>query len=118
MLHWHGKRILFLNDSGYHFAHWLRQREHTEGIKKLTPDVLILGKHNLDDSLHPDIVALLTPKAIIATQSYFPPDQSRSTKWINAIEKQGVNLYLLDETGAVTITQEEGEFQFIKVSKQ
>ena len=117
MLHWHGKRILFLNDSGYHLAHWLRQREHTEGIKKLSPDTLILGKNNLDDSLHPDIVALLAPKTIIATQSYFPPDQSRSKKWVTAIEKQGVNLYLLDQSGAVTITQESGEFQFATMLK-
>ncbi|MFT5906415.1 MAG: competence protein ComEC [Cryomorphaceae bacterium] len=112
MLHWHGKRILFLNDSGYHLAHWLRQREHTDGLEKLTPDVLVLGKHSLDDSLHPDIVALLSPKVIIATHSYFPPDQSRSKKWINSIEKQGVRLYLLDQSGAVTITQEEDKFKF------
>jgi ComEC/Rec2-related protein len=112
MLHWHGKRILFLNDSGYHLAHWLRKREHADGIEKLTPDLLVLGKHNLDDSLHPDIVALLSPKAIIASHSYFPPVQSRSRKWISEIRNQRINLYLLDETGAVTITQEEGKFQF------
>lgn len=117
MLHWHGKRILFLNDSGYHFASWLRKREHTEGMEKLAPDVVVLGKHILDDSLHPDIMALLSPKVVIATHSYFPPEQSRSNKWITAIKKQGIDLFLLNQSGAVTITQKEGELQFDTILK-
>jgi competence protein ComEC len=117
MLHWHGKRILFLNDSGHQLTHWLRQREHNPNLQKLTPDVLILGKHTLDDSLHPDIISLLSPKTIIATQSYYPPDQSRSTRWINSIKSQGINLYLLNQSGAVTITQNENNLQFETVRK-
>ncbi len=109
MLHWHGKRILFLNDSGHHLTHWLRNREE---IEKLTPDVLVLGKHHLDGSLHPDIISLLAPKVIIATQTYFPPEQSRSKKWVHFIKTQGILLYLLDESGAITITQEEEALQF------
>ncbi|MGJ8656040.1 MAG: ComEC/Rec2 family competence protein [Akkermansiaceae bacterium] len=112
LLHWHGKRILFLNDGGYQLTHWLRQRLHNDSLPKLTPDILILGKHKLDDSLHPDIIELLSPKTIIATHSHFPPDQSRSTTWINAIKNQGINLYLLNQSGAVTITQEDKHLHY------
>lgn len=118
MLHWHGKRILFANDSGYHFAHWLRQKLYSDDTKKLTPDVLVLGKHHLDDSLHPEIIELLAPKTIIATNSPFPPEQARSLTWINAIKDQGINLFLLDHSGAVTITQENGALHFETILKQ
>lgn len=117
MLHWHGKRILFLNDSGHHLAHWLRKRENTPGIKKLTPDILVLGKHKLDDSLHPEIIELLAPKSIIATNAAFPTDQARSDDWIYAIKNQGIDLFLLDQSGAVTINQENGELEFDTVLK-
>lgn len=112
MLHWHGKRILFLSDSGHHLTHWIRQREHDEDLEKLAPDILVLGKHKLDTSLHPDIIELLAPKVIIATNTYFPPDQSRSASWIHSVNKLGIKLYLLNQSGAVTITQDEGKFEF------
>lgn len=109
LLHWHSKRILFLNDSGHHFTHWLRNHKNIENI---TPDVLILGKHTRAGSLPPDILNLINPRVIIATQSHFPPEQSRSPKWITAIEKSGTKIYLLDQSGAVTLTQTNGEIHY------
>ena len=109
MLHWHGKRILFLNDSGTQLTHWLRQQANTPQLQNLTPDILVLGKHKQENSIHPDIIHLLSPKTIIATNSHYPPEQSRSTTWINAIKKQGIQLHLLNQTGAITITQNQDQ---------
>ena len=107
MLHWYHKRILFINDSGHYFGHWLRKRQSDPTIEKLNPDTLIIGKHSRNKSLHPELIELLKPKVIIATQAFYPADQSRTNQWINEVKKQCSELYLLNQTGAVTITQDE-----------
>ncbi len=112
MLHWHNKRILFLNDSGHYFSHWLRKRQHDPLLEKLTPDVLVIGKHARDNSIHPEIISMLRPKTLIATQAYYPAEQSRTNKWIHEVKNQGISLLLLNESGAVTITQDNDQLDF------
>ena len=107
MLHWHHKRILFINDSGHYFGHWLRKRQSDPTRKKLNPDALVVGKHSRNESLHPDLIGLLKPKVVIATQALYPADQSRTNRWISEVKKQCSELYLLNQTGAITITQDE-----------
>lgn len=112
MLHWHNQRILFLNDSGHYFSHWLRKRQHDPTQEKLAPDLLVIGKHARDASIHPDIIRLLQPKTVIATQAYYPAEQSRTNSWIHQVESQGISLHLLSQSGAVTITQEDDLLDF------
>jgi len=112
ILHWHDKRILFINDAGHHFSHWVRATQGQHDDKQLKPHVLIMGKHSNDSSIHPEIIEALSPQTIIATQTYYPAEQSRSNKWIYEIQKQPLSLYLLNETGAVTITLKDDNLRF------
>ena len=110
LLHWHDKRILFLNDSGHHFGHWVRETKDQD-IKQFKPDVLVIGMHISDSSIHPDIIEMLSPKTVIATQTFYPATQSRNSQWINAVQKSST-LYLLNQVGAVTITKNSNQLDF------
>ena len=110
LIHWYDKKILFLSDSGHYFTHWLRKQPQST-LENIQPDLLVLGKHSREESIHPEIIQLLSPKTIIATQSYYPQEQSRSNTWINSVKAKGIKLYLLDQSGAITVTQDKEQNQ-------
>lgn len=99
LLTWKDKKILFLNDSGFHFEQWLNKND-----RQINADVIVLGKHSQETSINVNSLSKLKPHTVIASNSNFEESQNRTKQWQAQLTEKGITLLLLDETGAVTIT--------------
>ncbi len=104
LLHWKDQKILFFNDAGGKSERRLRNH-----YPELSVDIIVIGKHSNDHSLSVDTIRAFGAKEIIATQAYYPTGETRSESWKAQLHSSGIKLYLLDQTGGIKLTQENGE---------
>ncbi|SHI68625.1 ComEC/Rec2-related protein [Rubritalea squalenifaciens DSM 18772] len=97
-LHWRGKTLLFLGDSGFEFEQWAMQ-----GSVDLSADILVLGKHREDLSGSPALLEKISPKLVIASEHAFPEGESRGEAWYASLEQQGIQVHRLDQSGAAIL---------------
>ena len=97
-LHWQGWRVLFTSDAGLGI-----ERKMLEGGDDLKADVIVAGRHLHDASLGDDFLAVVQPKAIIASHADFPRAERVPDDWAAACEKRGTRVFHQGRTGAVTL---------------
>lgn len=102
LLEWQGKKILFLSDAGFEFERWW-----VENGWELDVDTIVMGKHAKEPSLSPDFLRQFSPETIIATNDMHPAEEHREPRWIERIQQSGITLHLLNQSGTVTLTNEE-----------
>jgi competence protein ComEC len=98
-LHYHGWRILFMNDSGFATEKWLL--DHVPG--QLPSHVLVKGRHASDFSGLPEFLNAVSPLAVISTDAFFPPEEKIPTPWKKSLTQKGIVLFNQSQTGAVEI---------------
>jgi beta-lactamase superfamily II metal-dependent hydrolase len=101
-LHWRGRRILFVSDAG-----WKAERQLLDSGTDLSADVLIAGHHRRDLSLDDAFVAAVSPRAIIASNASFPPEERLDSSKVARWRERGIAVFDQRETGGVTIRPEE-----------
>jgi ComEC/Rec2-related protein len=105
-LHWRDWRILFVSDAG-----WKTERRLLDSGVDLRADVLIAGRHRRDLSLDDAFVTAVSPRAIIASNAPFPPeewlDPAKAARW----RELGIAVFDQRETGGVTLMPEEGKLR-------
>jgi len=104
LLYWKDKKILFYNDAGGKSERRMRKR-----YPDLTADIIVIGKHSQDQSLSIDTIKSLKASHVVATQAPYPSGEMRSPQWIEQIQLAGIELLLLDQTGGIIMTQENGK---------
>jgi competence protein ComEC len=104
LLHFHGYRILFLNDAGAVAVSQLLAH-----APDLRCDVIVIGRH----SLHPpgihDLLEQTQTKAVIATHADFPESERIPSRWDREFEFSGIPLFHQGRTGMVSLLLQEDQ---------
>jgi competence protein ComEC len=102
LLHFHGHRMLFLNDaSAVAVAQLCRNHED------LRCDVIIIGKHSLHPVPIDDLLDHTKAKAVIATHADFPESERIPVNWKELCAQRGATLFHQGETGMVSLLLQE-----------
>jgi len=101
LLHWENHKILFLSDSGMAFESWLQSHR-----PDLRADICILAKHKEDPSISVETLRRLGSHTVIASDASYPSSESRAPSWKRSLRENGINLLILSQTGAITITRD------------
>jgi len=105
-LHWRGWRIFFVSDAG-----WKAERHLLNSGVDLRADVLVAGRHRHDLSLDDAFVAAVAPRAIIASNASFPPEERLDPSKVERWRELGIAVFDQRETGGVTIRPEQGKLK-------
>lgn len=105
-LHWCGSRILFVSDAG-----WKAERCLLDSGVDLHADILVAGHHRHDLSLDDAFVAAVSPRAIIASNASFPPEERLDPDKVERWRELGIAVFDQRETGGVTVRPEEGKLK-------
>ncbi len=97
-LHWRGWRILFTSDAGH-----ATESALLRSGKDLAADVIVAGRHERDDSLGDDFLDAVRPRAIIASNADFPPEQRLPETQAAYWRSRGILVIDQRETGGVTL---------------
>lgn len=104
-LHWHGWKILFLSDAGMATARKLLDRE-------CRADVVVCGRHRSDPIvLDDDLMAAISPRAIVASHADFPANERLAPETVAAWRARGIAVFHQGECGGVTITTESNNLR-------
>jgi ComEC/Rec2-related protein len=101
-----GFTALLISDAGVATEQWLL----AHAPKELACDLLVMGRHISGLSGDPDFLRAAKPQALIASVADFPPTERLRPGWPEAVHALGIALYRQDETGAVTVTVQRGQF--------
>lgn len=104
MLHWQGKRILFLNDAGFY-----TEKKLLEDEVSLKSDLLVIGKHSEESEFHEDFYKAVDPRIIVATNFHYNYREMRNYHWVQKASEYCHELYLQNLTGAVSVTHDNGQ---------
>lgn len=105
LLEWKNWRILFKSDAGFITEKYLLEHHREE----LRADLLVTGRHNSDYSLLEEFVLAVDPRAVIATDAPYPPEQKFPFEKKAMLERLEIPLFLSSETGAMRIRATEEE---------
>jgi competence protein ComEC len=105
-LHWRGWRILFVSDAG-----WKAERRLLDSGVDLRADLLVAGHHRHDLSLDDAFVAAVAPRAIVASNASFPPEERLDPSKVGRWRELGIAVFDQRETGGVTIRPELGKLK-------
>ncbi|NNE92956.1 MAG: hypothetical protein HKN23_15030, partial [Verrucomicrobiales bacterium] len=97
--HW---RILFTFDSGFATEKWL-----LENKTDLRSHVWVKGQNVDGVSGLPGFVDAVKPEIIVATNAGYPAFERIPAEWISGINRRGIELFDLSQTGAVSIRGSE-----------
>lgn len=103
-LHWHGWKILFTGDAGL-----TTEARMLDSKIDLKADVIIMGRHANDFTGHQAFYDAVAPRAIISSSCHFPDAERIPTQWRRRITEQGITLFDQQQSGAVTLTIENGD---------
>jgi beta-lactamase superfamily II metal-dependent hydrolase len=104
LLHFHGYRILLLNDAGAVAVSQLLAR-----APDLRCDVIVIGRHSLHPPAIHDLLEQTQPKAVIATHADFPESERIPPRWDREFEFSGVPLFHQGRTGMVSLLLQEDQ---------
>lgn len=79
--------------------------------EELKSDILIKGQHHEGSSGTAEFIDAVRPKLIIATARESPIAEKLNDEWASEIAARGIKLFRQDETGAVELEFQEGEWQ-------
>ena len=102
-LNWKNRKILFLSDAGS-----LAEKELAK-LTNLKTDILVIGKHSKDLSISIETILRLGVNTVICSYADFPVGEKIQQSWIDDLANAGIKLYRLDQTGTITITQDNGQ---------
>jgi len=102
-LRWGDTKILFMNDAGYFIEQTLLQNGYN-----LDADVLVIGQHVDQSGVSPQFIRAVSPHSIIASNGVAYFESQRDFGWLNMVKEEGVKLYLLPDTGYISI-EKKGE---------
>lgn len=104
LLHFHGYRLLFLNDASAVFVSQLLT-DHPD----LSCDVIVIGRHSLHPpSLH-DLLEKTQPAAVIATHADFPESEKIPIAWADETEARGITFFHQGKTGMVSLMLQQDQ---------
>ncbi len=95
-----GWTFLLLGDAGWRTEQWLLEN----AAEYLPADVLILGRHRHGIPTGLAFIGQVAPRAIVTSSNDFPAREALPADWREAVQKAGVPLFALGETGAVTLS--------------
>lgn len=101
-LHWHGWKILFVNDAGLK-----TERQMLESGVDLRADVLVAGHHRGDLSLGDEFVTAVAPRAIIASNADYPKSERLDEAKVGWWRSHGILVHDQKEAGGVTVQVDE-----------
>lgn len=102
-LHWHGWKVLFTGDAGF-----TTEGRMLESGMDLSADVIIMGRNSADYSGTETFIEAVGPKAIVTTGFHYPESERVPQTWKDQIKADGIHLFDQQQTGAVTITFDNG----------
>jgi competence protein ComEC len=105
-LHWRGWRILFVSDAG-----WKAERGLLDSGVDFRADIVVAGQHRRDLSLDDAFIAAVSPRAIVASNASFPPEERLDPSKVERWRQLGIAVFNQRETGGVTIRPEEGKLK-------
>ncbi len=107
-LHWKQWKILFTSDAGMNAELDLLDR----GVD-VKADVIVAGKHETDGSLCDAFISAVAPRAIIASNSPFPPEERLDPASVAYWESRGIAVFDQAQSGGVTLhLTESGGLRF------
>lgn len=106
LLHWRGWRVLFVADGG-----WALERRLLREGKVPRADVIVAGRPLADGSLGDEFLEAVGARAIVAGHDDFPPEQAVPRAWRDACEARGIAVFHQGESGAVTLTLDDGRLR-------
>lgn len=102
LLHFHGYRLLFLNDSGP--AAWNQLVKHHPNLQC---DVVVCGRHRLYAPIDSGFLKQWKTRAVVATHAEFPIEEALDPAWQNHLRDNNITLFHQGQTGMVHITLDE-----------
>ena len=90
----HGVSILFLSDSGP--SAW-------ENLGPTNAEIVVIGRHHSGILPEPGLLQKLGTRVVIATAAAFPQNEPIDENWATALRDHGIELFRMDESGAVQI---------------
>ncbi|MBT8043983.1 MAG: ComEC/Rec2 family competence protein [Verrucomicrobiae bacterium] len=103
-LHWHGWKILFMGDAGF-----ITETRLLESGQDLSADVIVTGRNRDDFTGREDFYQAVSPHAIISSNCDFPASERITEHWRDSVKNQGIRVFDQQQSGAVTMTIENGE---------
>lgn len=101
-LHWRGWKILLLSDAGA-----LTEQAMLASGRDLAADVIIAGRHDRDRSLGDEFIRRVAPRAIIASNEPFPPEERLDLRQVAYWQDLGITVFDQAVTGGVTLLPTE-----------
>jgi len=100
-----GTRVLFMPGSSPAAERWLLQNE-----SDLRSAILVTNQHGVETSDDLNFLKAVQPKAIVCLAPKFPPSTHIDEAWAAEVTNSGIHLLRQDETGAVRIDLNPGDF--------
>lgn len=97
-LHWRGWRILFTSDAGTSIESAL-----LASGRDLAADVIVAGRHRRDLSLGDVFIDRVGPRAIIAANDAYPPEERLDPQQAAYWKTLGIRVFDQAQTGGVTL---------------
>jgi competence protein ComEC len=97
---------LLMSDSGIQTELWLL----ANAAERLPCDLIVMGRHISGFSSDGQFLHTTSPRAIIATAEFYPDHERVRPEWARTVQALGIALLREDETGAVTVTVQDGSF--------
>lgn len=104
LLHFHGYRLLFLNDAGAVAVSLLLAQS-----PDLRCDVIVIGRHSLHPLSFQDLLEKTQPAALIATHADFPESEKIPPLWHRQSAQAGIALFAQGQTGMVSLLLEKDQ---------
>jgi competence protein ComEC len=101
----HGASILFLSDSGP--MAW-------ENLRPTRADIAVIGRHHSGILPEPGFLQKLGVRRVIATAAAFPQNEPIDENWAASLHDHGIELFRMDESGAVEILAGPGRLEIEK----
>ena len=99
-------RVLFMSDSGK-----LTEERLLQTQMDLRSEILVKGQHHSDMSGSDAFLRAVQPKLIIASSRDFPERERVNDQWAEAVQARGIRLFRQDETGAVEMRFDSGNWE-------
>jgi len=98
----HGVSIVFLSDSGP--SAW-------ENLGPTHGEIVVIGRHHSGIFPEPGLLQKLGTRVVIATAAAFPQNEPIDENWAAALRDHGIELFRMDESGAVQILARRTGFE-------
>lgn len=99
LLESNGWRILFLSDAGWFTEDWLLENASDQ----IQADLVITGRHVSGYATGSDFLRRVAPRFVVTSAVDFPEKEQLPAAWVDSLERLGIRVFSLDQTGAMTL---------------